>query len=88
MVEPASVYLFDRKAANADQALHRPPDLIGAPLVPMWPVEIKSRDGLTLPSYLTLPANADANRDGRADAPVPLVLFVHGGPWGARQLWL
>jgi dipeptidyl aminopeptidase/acylaminoacyl peptidase len=48
----------------------------------MWPVEIKSRDGMTLPSYLTLPATADANRDGRADAPVPLVLFVHGGPWG------
>jgi dipeptidyl aminopeptidase/acylaminoacyl peptidase len=48
----------------------------------MWPVEIKSRDGLTLPSYLTLPANADLNHDGRADAPVPMVLFVHGGPWG------
>ena len=48
----------------------------------MWPVEIKSRDGLTLPSYLTLPAGADANRDGSADAPVPLVLLVHGGPWG------
>ena len=48
----------------------------------MYPVEIKARDGLTLPSYLTLPANADPNRDGKADAPVPLVLFVHGGPWG------
>ena len=48
----------------------------------MWPVEIKSRDGLTLPSYLTLPAGADANHDGRADHPVPLVLYVHGGPWG------
>ena len=47
----------------------------------MWPVEIKSRDGLTLPSYLTLPAGADANGDGHADQPVPLVLFVHGGPW-------
>jgi dipeptidyl aminopeptidase/acylaminoacyl peptidase len=48
----------------------------------MWPVEIRSRDGLTLPSYLTLPASADTNRDGRADARVPMVLFVHGGPWG------
>jgi dipeptidyl aminopeptidase/acylaminoacyl peptidase len=51
----------------------------------MWPVEIKSRDGLTLPSYLTLPANADLNHDGRADAPVPMVLLVHGGPWARDE---
>jgi dipeptidyl aminopeptidase/acylaminoacyl peptidase len=82
VVEPSSVYLFDRKAGNLTKLYTGRPELIGAPLVPMWPVEIKSRDGLTLPSYLTLPATADANHDGRADAPVPLVLFVHGGPWG------
>jgi dipeptidyl aminopeptidase/acylaminoacyl peptidase len=82
VVEPASVYLFDRKAQTLTKLYTGRPDLVGAPLVPMWPVEIKSRDGLTLPSYLTLPATADANHDGSADAPVPLVLFVHGGPWG------
>jgi dipeptidyl aminopeptidase/acylaminoacyl peptidase len=82
VVEPASVYLFDRKAQKLTKLYTGRPELEGAPLVPMWPVEIRSRDGLTLPSYLTLPATADANRDGRADAPVPLVLFVHGGPWG------
>ena len=82
VVEPASVYLFDRKAGTLTKLYTGRPELIGAPLVPMWPVEIKSRDGLTLPSYLTLPATADANHDGRADAPVPMVLFVHGGPWG------
>jgi dipeptidyl aminopeptidase/acylaminoacyl peptidase len=82
VVEPSSVYLFDRKAGTLTKLYTGRPELVGAPLVPMWPVEIKSRDGLTLPSYLTLPANADANRDGKADAPVPMVLFVHGGPWG------
>ena len=82
VVEPASTYLFDRKAGTLTTLYTGRPELIGAPLVPMWPVEIKSRDGLTLPSYLTLPATSDADRDGRADAPVPLVLFVHGGPWG------
>ena len=82
VVEPSSVYLFDRKAGTLTKLYTGRPDLIGAPLVPMWPVEIKSRDGLTLPSYLTLPASADPNRDGRADVPVPMVLFVHGGPWG------
>ncbi len=58
------------------------PALDGKPLVAMWPQEIKSRDGKTLVSYLTLPKNADANNDGKADKPVPMVLLVHGGPWG------
>jgi dipeptidyl aminopeptidase/acylaminoacyl peptidase len=82
VIEPSSVYLFDRKAGSLTKLYTGRPELIGAPLVPMWPVEIKSRDGLILPSYLTLPAGADANHDGRADRPVPLVLVVHGGPWG------
>jgi dipeptidyl aminopeptidase/acylaminoacyl peptidase len=82
VVEPLSLYLFDRKAGSLTKLYTGRPDLIGAPLVQMWPVEIKARDGLILPSYLTLPAGADANRDGKADHPVPMVLFVHGGPWG------
>ena len=82
VTEPLSLYLFDRKAGSLTKLYTGRPDLVGAPLVQMWPVEIKARDGLTLPSYLTLPANSDANHDGKADAPVPLVLFVHGGPWG------
>jgi dipeptidyl aminopeptidase/acylaminoacyl peptidase len=48
----------------------------------MHPVEIKSRDGKILPSYLTLPPGSDADGDGRPNAPVPLILLVHGGPWG------
>jgi len=74
--------VFDRKAGTLTKLYTGRPDLVGAPLVPMHPVEIKARDGLTLPSYLTLPANADANRDGKPDHPVPMVLVVHGGPWG------
>jgi dipeptidyl aminopeptidase/acylaminoacyl peptidase len=52
----------------------------------MHPVEIKARDGLTLVSYLTLPAAADPEGDGTANQPVPMVLLVHGGPWG-RDAW-
>ena len=77
----AATYLFDRKAKQLTELYISRPELVGAPLVPMIPVEIKSRDGLTLPSYLTLPKGADKNGDGKADKPVPMVLFVHGGPW-------
>src|SRR3546814_11941213 len=57
------------------------PELQGAPLQVMHPVEIPSRDGLTLPSYLTLPPGSDSDGDGRPDQPAPMVLLVHGGPW-------
>lgn len=40
-------------------------------------VKIKSRDGLELISYLTLPANKPRHRPR---APLPMVLLVHGGP--------
>ena len=78
---PSVVYQFDRKTKDLKELYVGRPELAGAPLVPLHPVEITSRDGLTLPSYLTLPQSADANNDGKADKAVPMVLFVHGGPW-------
>ena len=39
-----------------------------------------SRDGKTLVSYLTLPVESDRDQNGRPEAPVPMVLLVHGGP--------
>lgn len=53
-------------------------DLTDVSLRPMQSVSIVARDGLTLPSYLTLPL--DHARRG------PLVIAVHGGPYD-RDLW-
>jgi len=81
---PARSYLYERgDAANRrlTQLFRHRPALDQAALQPMTPVEIEARDGLTLVSYLTLPIGADANADGRPEAPVPLVLAPHGGPW-------
>ena len=52
----------------------------------MHPVIIKTRDGLNLVSYLTLPRWPDPDGDGRPNEPLPMVLNVHGGPW-ARDDW-
>ncbi|MGV8931896.1 MAG: S9 family peptidase [Luteimonas sp.] len=81
---PTVYYSYERGKAPVRLFSARPA-LDGKPLVPMWPQEIKSRDGLTLVSYLSLPQAADANHDGKADTPVPLVLLVHGGPWGRDE---
>jgi dipeptidyl aminopeptidase/acylaminoacyl peptidase len=78
---PASTWLYDRKAKKLTQLYVSRPELDGAPLAAMHPQEIKSRDGLTLVSYLTLPKSVDANGSGKASKPVPMVLLVHGGPW-------
>jgi dipeptidyl aminopeptidase/acylaminoacyl peptidase len=79
---PSSAHLYDRKAKTLTKLYTSRPELEGAPLAPMHPVEIKTRDGLTMVSYLTLPKGSDPDGDGRPNKAVPLVLMVHGGPWG------
>ncbi|CAN5562038.1 S9 family peptidase [soil metagenome] len=51
-------------------------------------VFIKSRDGLDLPTYVTLPAAADPDGDGIPNAPLSTVLLVHGGPWARDSFGL
>lgn len=75
---PTRTLLYDRSAGTLEEFYVTRPELEGAPLQPMHPVEIPSRDGLTLVSYLTLPPG---NEGERPSAPVPMVLLVHGGPW-------
>jgi dipeptidyl aminopeptidase/acylaminoacyl peptidase len=60
-------------------------DLEGAALGDRHAVSIRSRDGLVQPAYLTLPPGSDRDGDGRPDAPLPMVLLVHGGPWQRSQ---
>jgi dipeptidyl aminopeptidase/acylaminoacyl peptidase len=81
---PTRTYLYERgDRANRRLSLlfRQRPNLENTPLQPMTPVEIESRDGLTLVSYVTLPIGADTNNDGRPEQPVPLVIAPHGGPW-------
>jgi len=83
--KPASYYLYDRNSRDLRLLFETRPDLSDYPLQPMHPVAVPSRDGKTLVSYVTLPPGSDANRDGRPERPVPMVLYVHGGPWARDQ---
>ncbi len=78
---PVASYLYDREAETLTRFYVTKPELEGAPLQPMHALEIPARDGLVLPSYLTLPPQCDPEAHGIPQAPVPLVLLVHGGPW-------
>jgi dipeptidyl aminopeptidase/acylaminoacyl peptidase len=79
--EPYAFYLYDRKEKSLERLFTTRPKLEGKTLARMYPLEIKSRDGLTLVSYLSLPPGSDPDGDGVPDKPLPLVLNVHGGPW-------
>lgn len=78
----ADRYLWwNRKGRAATELFSTRPDLARSALARRIPVDIASRDGLTLPSYLTLPTHSKLGADGMPTTPVPLVLVVHGGPW-------
>jgi len=83
---PTRYYAYDRAKHKADFLFSDKPKLEGLALAKMLPVTITSRDGLSLVSYLTLPAGSDADGDGKPDHALPMVLYVHGGPW-ARDEW-
>jgi dipeptidyl aminopeptidase/acylaminoacyl peptidase len=77
--DPGATYLYDRDTDTAEFLFRPRPWLQPETLAPMTPVVIPSRDGLKLRSYLTTPVGVEP-RD------LPMVLFVHGGPW-ARDAW-
>lgn len=83
---PVRFFVYDRprKALRFLFASHRA--LEGAKLATMHPRLVKARDGLELVTYLSLPPGSDADGDGVPDAPLPTVLWVHGGPWH-RDAW-
>jgi dipeptidyl aminopeptidase/acylaminoacyl peptidase len=83
---PARFYLYDRTAGKARFLFTARKDLEGQPLQHMYPRIVKSRDGLDLVCYLTLPPGSDPTGVGRPNQPMPMVLDVHGGPW-ARDQW-
>jgi dipeptidyl aminopeptidase/acylaminoacyl peptidase len=76
---PVQYAVYDRATRKIAPLFVDRPELEKYTLARMDPVTIPTRDGLEMVSYLTLPAGIP----GKA---LPLVLFVHGGPWG-RDNW-
>jgi hypothetical protein len=76
---PPATYLYSRKQRKAELLFESLPWLKGEELSEMQPIQYKSRDGLLIHGYLTIPA-------GSGGSGLPTVLLVHGGPW-ERDKW-
>lgn len=83
---PVRYYKYDRTTRKGQFLFTNRKDLEGLKLARMYPQVIKSRDGLNLVSYLSLPLSSDMDGNGKPEKPLPTVLLVHGGPWG-RSEW-
>ncbi len=72
-------YLYNRTSQQKTLLARHPIYPYEQTLADMKPIVLKSRDGLTLHGYLTLPKEKSPKK-------LPMVLKVHGGPW-ARDYW-
>jgi dipeptidyl aminopeptidase/acylaminoacyl peptidase len=72
-------YLFDKNSDKLEKIIDAAPWIDENNMAIVKPIEYKSRDGLTIHGYLTLPRGIEAEN-------LPVVINPHGGPW-ARDNW-
>ncbi|WP_446936269.1 S9 family peptidase [Lysinibacillus fusiformis] len=72
-------YYYDSTTDELTELATLSPWLKSSELAEMHPISYKSRDGLIINGYLTLPKNKNAKD-------LPLIVNPHGGPW-ARDMW-
>ncbi|MEX3746486.1 S9 family peptidase [Lysinibacillus xylanilyticus] len=72
-------YYYDSTTDELTELATLSPWLNPEELAEMHPISYKSRDGLTINGYLTLPKNKEAKN-------LPLIVNPHGGPW-YRDMW-
>jgi acylaminoacyl-peptidase len=75
---PPEYFLVDRETNALRELFSARPDLKPCRLAATEPAVVKSRDGLDLVCYVTLPADEPSFPPR---APLPTVVWVHGGPW-------
>lgn len=72
-------YFYDKTTDEIKKLADRSPWLDENKMAPMQPISYKSRDGLTINGYLTLPVGVEAKN-------LPVIINPHGGPWH-RDSW-
>ncbi len=76
---PGDYYIFDSTKGTVDLLLRPRSQLLTSDMAERRPFEFEARDGLNIRGYLTLP-NTNKKKH-------PLVVLVHGGPYGVKDSW-
>ena len=74
-------FTYDVEKDSFKEVIDLMPQLKENDMAEMRPIKFKSRDGLTLYGYLTIPKAA---KEGKK---VPMIVNPHGGPYGPRDSW-
>ncbi|MFT5078309.1 prolyl oligopeptidase family serine peptidase [Patiriisocius sp. Uisw_047] len=74
-------YIYDVKKDTVTLLYKLLPHLEAEDMATMKPIKFKSRDGLILHGYITLPKDAEKGQK------LPLIVNPHGGPQGVRDNW-
>ncbi len=80
-VDPGTFFLYDRASNKFTPLLQRASWIDPEKLGRAEPFTFKTRDGLTEQGYVTYPPGKDDARH------LPMVVYVHGGPYGIRDWW-
>ena len=75
-------YIYDKKSDKLEKITDVSPWIDEDEMANVYPVKYKSRDGLTIHGYLTLPKGLTPETAKN----LPTVINPHGGPW-ARDGW-
>lgn len=77
---PPEAYLFDRQTGKAKFLTASMEWIKPEEMATMKPVSVKTRDGLVIHGYLTVPKGSDGKN-------LPMIVNPHGGPHGPRDEW-
>jgi dipeptidyl aminopeptidase/acylaminoacyl peptidase len=77
--DPGTYYIFDLDKKELKPLFATMPWIKPEQMADVYPISYKSRDGLVIHGYLTVPP-------GKEPQDLPLVVFPHGGPFG-RDTW-
>lgn len=79
-VQPEMYLLYDSSAGKIVVLGKSHPEVNSKQMSQQDMVHYKTRDGMDIPAYLTLPRGASKKN-------LPLVVLVHGGPWVRGAAW-
>lgn len=79
--DPGAFYLLDRKAKKLTELFARASWIKPEQMASKQPIEFAARDELKLQGYLSLPPGKEEAKR------LPMVVLVHGGPYGVRDEW-